>query len=345
MSQLPSFAMETGVAAPLSKKRKAALIVRILMQEGADISLTDLPDYLQEELTHEMGSLRSIDRETLDQVVEEFIGELDQVGITFSGGLAGALQALDGTISPVTANKIRKQAGVPLHANPWAVLESVPAEQLLEVIEQESYEIAAVILSKIPVAKASEILTKMPGEKARRITYAVSQTSEVDPDTVHTIGSAIAQQLANKPPMAFEDGPVQRVGAILNSTTSITRDDVLEGLEEDDQPFAEEVRKAIFTFANIPQRIDPRDIPKVTRAVDQAVLVTAFAGCSGADEKARDFVLDNMSQRMAQGIRDEMNELGKVKAKDAEEAMSAVVGAIREMEAAGELLLIADDEE
>ena len=52
-----------------------------------------------------------------------------------------------------------------------------------------------------------------------------------------------------------------------------------------------------------------------------------------------------MSQRMAQSLRDEMANLGKVKEKDAEEAMSAVVAAIREMEAAGEIFLVAEDED
>lgn len=345
MSQLPSVAMEMGVTPHLSRKRKAAIIVRVLKQAGAELSLADLPEAMQEELTHEMGALRQIDRHTLDEIVEEFITELENVGVTFPGGLIGALDALEGTISPTTASRIRKKAGVPLHAEPWTLIEGLDVDQLLGVLEQESVEIAAVVLSKLPVAKSAEILGKLPGERARRITYAVSQTSAIEPETVQTIGSALAMQLSARPPAAFTDGPVQRVGSILNSSSSVTRDDVLEGLDETDSGFAEEVRKAIFTFGNIPQRIDPRDIPKITRAVDGAVLVMAMAGCKGKDEEAAEFILKNMSQRMAQQLREEMQELGKVKGKDADEAMSTVVGAIREMEAAGELLLLADDEE
>jgi len=73
--------------------------------------------------------------------------------------------------------------------------------------------------------------------------------------------------------------------------------------------------------------------------------VTALAGARGADEPAADFVLANMSQRMAASLRDEMANLGKVKDKDAEEAMAEVVAAIREMEAAGEIFLVAGDDE
>lgn len=131
----------------------------------------------------------------------------------------------------------------------------------------------------------------------------------------------------------------------MNYSASATRDAVLKGLEEQDQVFADQVKKAIFTFTNIPARIDPRDIPKILRAVDQARLVVALAGAKGEAEKSAEFILSNMSQRMAASLRDEMANLGKVKDKDAEEAMGEIVAAIREMEAAGEIFLVAEDEE
>ena len=121
---------------------------------------------------------------------------------------------------------------------------------------------------------------------------------------------------------------------------------MLEGLEQQDEAFAKEVRKAIFTFANIPTRIDPRDVPKITRGLDQAVLVTALAAAAATgSEEPTDFILGNISKRMAEGIREEIKELGKVKEADGEVAMSAVVAEIRELEAAGEVLFVAAEEE
>jgi flagellar motor switch protein FliG len=106
------------------------------------------------------------------------------------------------------------------------------------------------------------------------------------------------------------------------------------------------VRKAIFTFANIPARIAPRDIPKDIREVNQALLVIALAAASAGNLVASaDYILENMSSRMADSLREEMDEAGKIKAKDGEEAMSAAINAIREMEARGDLLLVAEEEE
>lgn len=335
---------ETKAPVALSRKAKAAIVVRLLLNEGADIPLEDLPDDLQTKLTKQMGSMRLVDRTTLASVVSEFAEELESIGLSFPGGIAGALDSLDGRISKQTAARLRKEAGVRQYGDPWARLKDMSAEKLLPVLEHESTEVAAVLLSKIDVSRAAELLGQLPGPQARRITYAVSQTSAVTPDAVDRIGLSLAAQLDAEPLKAFDDGPVERVGAILNSTASITRDDVLEGLDETDAGFADLVRKAIFTFANIPKRIAPRDIPRVVRELEQEMLVTALAGSEAAGmQDSAEFILENMSGRMADQLREEISEREKVKASDCEDAMATIVTRIREMETAGELLLVVQD--
>ena len=119
---------------------------------------------------------------------------------------------------------------------------------------------------------------------------------------------------------------------------------MLTGLDETDASFAGQVRKAIFTFTHIPERIDPRDIPKIVRGVDQPILVTALAAAKGADAATVDFILANISQRLAGSLRDEIEAAGTVKDKDGEAAQGAVVMAIRTLEAAGDLALVTGEE-
>lgn len=333
-------------ASLLSRAQKAAIIVRFLLNEGAEVPLTELPDSLQAQLTKQMGSMRYVDRATLADVVAEFASELEAMGLTFPRGVSGALNALDGRISPQTAARLRKEAGVRQFGDPWEQVRRAPIEELCTILESESPEVAAVMLSKLEVARAADLLGRLPGPKARQIAFEMSRTAAVTPDAVDRIGLSLAAQLYDQPETAFEDGPVERVGAILNFSPAATRDDVLTGLDETDQDFARLVRKAIFTFANIPDRLNPVDVPKITREVDQAVLVTALKCASDGDMAAiADFLLENISKRMAEGIREEMEELGKVKTRDGEEAMTQVVNAIRTLEANGEIVLVTPDED
>lgn len=328
----------------LTPRQKAAVIVQLLLSEGAQLPLAQLSDDAQTALTEQIAAMKMIDRDTLMGVIEEFSQTLEQVGLAFPDGLDGALSMLGGHLSAGAANRLRRIAGVGSKIDPWQRIAGLSSDQLLPILSEESTEVGAVMLSKLSVAKAAELLGRLPGDKARRIAYAVSLTGNVAPETVLRIGHSLATQLDATPAKAFDAGPVERVGAILNFSAAATREAVLQGLEEEDATFAELVRRAIFTFTNIPSRIDPRDVPKILRGVDQVVLVTALAGAKGEDVAAAEFILAHISKRMADNLRDEMANLTKIKDKDAEEAMAAVVNTIREMEAAGELFLVADDE-
>ena len=54
----------------LTKRQKAAVIVRLLLAEGVELKLSDLPESLQTELAHQMSTMRFIDRMTLKSVVD-----------------------------------------------------------------------------------------------------------------------------------------------------------------------------------------------------------------------------------------------------------------------------------
>ncbi len=333
-------------ARPLpSPREKAAIIVRLLLAEGSRLPLSSLPDHLQAALAEQMGQMRLVDRATLSAVVDEFVALLEDTGLAFPAGVEGALGLMDGHISSTAASRLRRLAGTAAKADPWDMLASLPPERLLPVLSTESTEVAAVMLSKLPVPKAASLLGQLPGEQARRIAYAISLTGGVDPETVRRIGLSLAAQLDAQPARAFEAGPVERVGAILNVSPSATRDDLLDGLDQQDPAFAAEVRKAIFTYAHIPARIAPRDLPKIIRLVDPAQLATALA--TGATDPRHaavaEFILANISQRMAQSLREEAESLGPVKPAEAEAATAAIIAAIRQLESAGEITLQRDE--
>lgn len=331
----------------LTPRQKAAVIVRHLLTEGTSLPLSSLPEHMQAALAEQMGQMRLIDRATLNDVVAEFLTELESVGLAFPGGIEGALSMMDGHISQSAAQRLRRISSTSSKIDPWERITALLPDRLLPILVSEAVEVGAVMLSKLPVGKAAELLGKLPGERARRVAYAVSMTGNVDPETVRRIGAALLAELDNQPPKAFDQGPVERVGAILNVSPSLTRDDVLQGLEVEDAAFAAEVRKAIFTFTHIPTRLNQRDAPKITRLVDQPQLVTALAAATGKPglEEAAEFILANISQRLAQGLREEMGTRGRVKDKDAEEAMTAIIAAICMLEASGEIALIQPEEE
>ena len=328
----------------LTGRQKAAVIVRLLLAEGADLPIAGLPDHLQAALTEQIGAMQTIDRDTLAAVVEEFCETLERVGLSFPGGIDGALEMLDGHISANAATRLRRLAGASSKIDPWEKLRAAEVERLLPLVTEESIEVAAVILSKITVPRAAEILGRLPGDRARAIALAMSRTGNIEAETVRRIGLALVSQLDAVRAPVFEGRPADRVGAILNLSPAATRDEVLRGLEEEDSGLAEEVKKTIFTFAHIPARILPRDVPKILKAIDQEALIRALGGAGSSE--AAEFILSNMSQRMAATLREEIAVNPRFREKEVEAAQTAIVLAIRDLEGTGELALVrADDGE
>ena len=76
------------------------------------------------------------------------------------------------------------------------------------------------------------------------------------------------------------------------------------------------------------------------------VTAFAFAQDAGEDEqKSAEFMLANMSGRMANNIRDEVAEKGKVKTSIGEAAMAAVVNVMRELSQSGEMQLRSEEDD
>ena len=117
---------------------------------------------------------------------------------------------------------------------------------------------------------------------------------------------------------------------ILTSAPAALRDSLMKGLQEDDAQFAETVEKSILPFEDIRTKLSARDVPAVVRLVDQAALVTAltFARAQPKLDATAEFILANLSQRMAQTLREESAMRGKVKSKEGEEAVGKIVAVI-----------------
>jgi flagellar motor switch protein FliG len=158
----------------LTPRQKAAVIVRYLLTEGSSLPLSSLPEHMQAALAEQMGQMRLIDRATLDDVVTEFLAELESVGLAFPGGIEGALSMMDGHISHSAAQRLRRMSSTSSKIDPWERIIALPPDRLLPILVNEAVEVGAVMLSKLPVGKAAELLGKLPGERARRVAYAVS---------------------------------------------------------------------------------------------------------------------------------------------------------------------------
>ncbi|HBT02772.1 MAG TPA: flagellar motor switch protein FliG, partial [Citreicella sp.] len=86
-----------------------------------------------------------------------------------------------------------------------------------------------------------------------------------------------------------------------------------------------------------PDRLKKSDVPKISRDVPADVLTQAIASASSeAELRTVEFLLENMSKRMAGGLREDAAGMS-VKGKRGEAAQNAVISTIRDLVQAGEV--------
>lgn len=328
----------------LTRPQKAAVLVRLLLSHEVSPGLDKLTPMQQGRLARAMSGLGQIDRTMLAEIVTEFTEQLESLGVSMPHGMHAALELLDPYISPLARDGLNAEAEIGDGTDPWLRLAAMEPERLRPLLDSESAEICAILLSKLNVAKAAKLLSDVPPDRARIIAHAVSLTDTVRPETIRKIGEQLHTQVVAAPKRAFKNDPVNRIGSILNATHTAAREAVLDGLEQADADFAAAVRKAIFTFPHIPARVDPADVPRIVGAVEDRTISIALAAGFEKAPMAAEFLLANMSKRMAEQLRASAEALGTPKPEPGEAAMQAVIAAIRTMEEAGQLRLRTEDD-
>ncbi len=341
-------ALEAAIAATqappartLSREQKAAIIVRLLSPEASEIPLSNLDTQHMVRLVRATAGLRFVDEATTLDVIREFLDEMDSLAIYFRPGLEGAMTSLSPHLTDDVTTVLTSNLPPDAPEDPWIEVAVLPTADLASLLASETPQVCAIVLSKLTSGKAADVLGELDPDLARSATLAASQAERIEERTVFDIGLSIASMSAKRGDQGGLAGdPVERVGAMLNFTGAAARNDLLETLEKADSALFEKVRKIMFTFADIPDRIEVTDISKLVRAVENGTLVTALAGGQKSDPEVVEFILANLSKRLSEQLSEDIRDAGDVKPKDADTAMNTVIQAIRDLEAAGEIILI-----
>jgi flagellar motor switch protein FliG len=122
---------------------------------------------------------------------------------------------------------------------------------------------------------------------------------------------------------------------ILNNVDRSTEKHIMEALELEDSDLAEEIRRRMFVFEDI-LTLDNRAIQRFLREVDNSQLAIAL---KGATEEVKNVIFNNMSKRLSEMIKEDIEFMGPVRLKDVEEAQQRIVNVIRKLEDSGEIVI------
>lgn len=326
----------------LTKAQKAAIIIGILGADGAGPILEQLDEGSLRKFARAMSKLRRVEPKVVDATILEFLAELERMDKMISGGMKHARELLQDYVAEATLTSIMEDIDLSSDQNVWKALDKIDDQALAEFLTNEHPQTAAVVLSKLSAEHAAKILGRLDAERARDMVFGLTKASTLDPSVVQAIAFSVGEDFLASRRLGGESfKPAERIGTIMNYTRADIRQSVLSFLDDSQPELADAVKSTMFTFQDIHERIERRDVAAIVRALDQEVILKALKGAEENAPEVYEFMLSSISSRVAEQMREALGEIDKVKVREVEEAQNAVLRQIRAMEAAGELKLIA----
>ncbi|RAN23523.1 flagellar motor switch protein FliG [Geobacillus sp. A8] len=320
----------------LSGRQKAAIL---LISLGPDVSASVYKHLSEEEiekLTLEISNVRQVTTEQKEEVLEEFRQLALAQDYIAQGGIAYAKEVLEKALGPDKAMQIINRLTSALMVRPFDFARKADPMQLLNFIQNEHPQTIALILSYLEPAQAGQILSALPQEMQADVARRIALMDSTSPEIINEVEQILERRLSATVVQDYtQAGGIEAVVEVLNQVDRSTERTILDALEIQDPELAEEIKKRMFVFEDI-VTLDQRAIQRVIREVDNNDLMLAL---KVASDEVKDIVFRNMSTRMAETFKEEMEYMGPVRLRDVEEAQSRIVAVIRRLEEAGEIVI------
>ncbi len=320
----------------LSSRQKAAIL---LISLGPDVSAQIYKHLTEEEiekLTLEISSVKKVDTEQKEEVMEQFHQIALAQDYISQGGIGYARTVLEKAVGGEEAQKIIARLTSSLQVKPFDFARKADPAQILNFIQNEHPQTIALILSYLDNEQAGQILSELPQEVQADVARRIALMDSTSPEIIYQVEQILEEKLSATVTQDYtQTGGIQAVVEVLNGVDRSTERTILDALEIQDPELAEEIKKRMFVFEDV-VTLDNRAIQRVIREVENDDLRLSL---KVASEEVQGVIFENMSTRMAETFKEEMEFMGPVRLRDVEEAQQRIVASIRRLEEVGEIVI------
>lgn len=320
----------------LSGRQKAAVLLISLGQEVAADVFKRLSQEEVEQLTFEIANLNKVNFDQREVILEEFRDLAMAREYIQTGGIDYARDVLEKALGSKTAEDILTRLTSSLQVRPFQFARKADPNQVLGFIQDEHPQTVALVLSYLEPDQASLIIAELPSDLQADVARRIATMKGTSPDVIAEVEDVLESKLST---MAVVDsaqaGGIEAVVKILNGVDRSTEKSILEKLSVKDPDLVDEIKKRMFVFEDI-IFLDSKAIQRVIREVDARDLQLALRV---SRDDVKEVIFNNMSKRMAETFKEDMEYMGPVRLRDVEDAQQRIVGIIRHLEELGEIIV------
>ncbi len=322
--------------------RKSAILLMSLGEEGAGNVLRHMPPEAVEAMGEAMAALAQVRRDEVRDVLEEFRSETEQysaVHLNSGEYLRGALNKALG--DDRAADMIESILQSSQSVGGISRLNQLQASEVVEIIRDEHPQIIATLLVHMDRAKAADVLAQLPERVQHDAVMRVATFGGVQPAALKELTDVLDELLSGEGVKRSRLGGIRTAAEIVNLLSTAQEESVIRHLRENDEVLEQKMIDEMFLFENLLD-LEDRGIQRLLKDVESETLVIAL---KGAPQELQAKFMNNMSQRAAEALREDMDVRGPVRVSQVEAEQKAILQIVRRLAEAGELVMAAPGDE
>nr|WP_300823895.1 flagellar motor switch protein FliG [uncultured Schaedlerella sp.] len=330
--------MEANAAATLTPEQKAAAVVVSLGADKASKIYKHLSESDIEKLTIEVAKLGHVSPEQMEAVLDEFYKTCLTQKVVTDGGMEYARAVLEKAFGESTAQTLLDKLAKSMKTRPFEFIRKSDVKNLFSFLQHERPQTIALILSYADPDQASFVISELPKEKQIKVVEAIAKMESASPEAIKIVEASLKKRFESVLTTAdfTTIGGIDYIAEVMNNMDRANEKFIFDELGKENEELAETIRKKMFVFEDIVS-MDNRSIQRFIRECDVKDIVYAL---KGSDQNIKDLVFANVSSRMAESIRSDLEVTVNVRLRDVEEAQQRIVAVIRRLEEAGELIIV-----
>ena len=288
------------------------------------------------EVSKAIMNLEAVPKEMVEEVLREFHHAMVSGQDILAGGENAVKHILLKHLDSDTAKYIIDELNLELGPTPFRELGNVSPRILAQILRNEHPQTLALILGHMPPEQAAVLLTSLPSGGRTEVLMRLANLEPVPDDMIVEVDKVLQSQLiAMGGKEGKKAGGVPAVAEILNSVDRATEEEVLSEIEEESAQMAEDIRNLMFVFEDI-KALDSRAVREMLKEISNDDLILAL---KGASPDLQELFYNNMSERAATMIKEDLEIMGPTKLSDVEAAQQNIVKTVRRLEAEGRIAI------
>lgn len=326
----------------LNKVDKAAIVLYSLGEDIASEIMKFLDHDDVREISKSMTQLAGVSGKKVEETLDDFyhlVSDEEGVLVTFSEDYVKSL--ISKVVGEKTAERMLETITLQEDSSYIEIFRSLDMRVLAEFVKNEHPQTVALILSQLLPEEAGEVLIALADNLQTEVIDRMAKLDYVAPEVLRDVAQVLESEIKTAQTTTRRIGGIKTISDMLNNMERQKSSEIIARIEENDPEMAEAIRQNMFIFEDM-SKIEERGIQEILKEISSDILAKAM---KTASDSIKDKIFKNMSERAADMLREDIEDMGPTRLSDIEKAQNEIVKVAMKLADDGKIHIASGKEE